>query len=246
MTWFSYFRSWTSRAALGLALGSCLLVPILSTGCASGPSSSNPTTQQPDATPALLRFTLRVNPNGRIDTSGVGYYLILFNATGQPIEITDIDTFTDFLRFDGRSLDFYHRQANLPNPGFTFTLAGSMNNAWNLTTDGTGLEIVLDPNDPNNLLNQFISATRFTAHVLTTDNFQGSFIGRVLDTPGQGPDINGNALQTMTLEKSLGIQDPIPQFFPDDPLNDFIVQPDLPPEFPFLNFDLAKFEVNVL
>lgn len=241
----SLLRSYLSRAALSLAFGSALFSPFLS-GCASGPSASNPNTTQPDGTPALLRLTLRTNPNGRIDSSGRGYYLILLNATGQPIEVTDIDTFTDFLRYDGRSLDFYHRQANIPNPGFNFTLAGSMNNAFAISSDGQSLDITLDPNDPSNLLNQFISANRFTAHVLTTDSFEGAFIGRVLDTLGQGPDINSNSLQTMTLDKGFGIQNPIPQFYPDDPLNDFIVQDGLPADYPYLNFDIAKFEVNVL
>ncbi|MEW6278571.1 MAG: hypothetical protein AB1758_08125 [Candidatus Eremiobacterota bacterium] len=216
-------------------------------GCASGPSAENPVTAatQPDGTPALLSFTLRVNPNGAVDTSGRGYYVVLFNAMGDPIEVTDVDTFTDFMRFDGRSLDWFHRQANLPNPGFSFVQVGSLNQSWRIS-DAQSLTIVLDNNDPNNLLNQFITAQRFSAHLATTDNFQGANIGRILDTLGQGPGIDANSLQTVQLDKVAGALNPLPQFFPDDPINDWIARDDLGADFPFPNFDVVKFEVNIL
>lgn len=235
-----------SSFCVRLTLSLCLAAAFLfHAGCASGPSRNNPVTAQPDGTPALLSFTLRVNPNGVIDLGGRGYYIILFNATGEPIEVTNIDTFTDFLRFDGRSLDWFHRQANLPNPGFSFVLAGSLNNAWRVA-DPQSLEIVIDSTDPNNLLNQFIVGERFTGHVLTSDSFRGADIGRLLDTLGQGPSADANSLQTLSLDKTRGALTPLPQFYPDDPINDWINQPDLGADFPFANFDIVKLEVNIL
>ena len=192
----------------------------------------------------LLAFTLQINPNGVIDTSGRGYYLFLINSNGQQIEVTDLDTFTDFVRFDGRSFDWFHRQAQLPRPGFQFFQAANLNVAGRIGSDRRSIEVVFDLGESTNVLNQFVTSPNFTVHVLTCDNYRSSIIGRPLDTLGQGPDFQKNSLQTLRVRAGQGAVGPFPQAYPMDPLNDWLVQPELPNDFPYANFDIARFEVT--
>ena len=230
-------KHWIFSIALALLLG-----------CASA-GSSGPNNSEDGSNSAgtagrrLLVFRLSVNPNATIDRSGQGYYVILLNANGQAIEATDLDTFTDFIRFDGTNFDWFHRQANQPNPGFNFVQVGSLNSAATISPDGKTIEVVLDIGESTNFLNQFIVGNTFTAHAMTSDNFQGGLIGRLIDTLGQGPNINSNSAQTITVRKGDGAITPLPQSYPIDPINDFITQGGLPVNFPTLNFDIARFEV---
>ncbi|MGI5843726.1 MAG: hypothetical protein ACOX9B_06080 [Candidatus Xenobium sp.] len=226
-------RGWFSILVLLGALGVA--------GCASGPSENS--VAGGSSGPRFLHFTVTVNPNGVIDRTGQGYYAILINAQGEPIEVTNLDTFTDFIRFDGNNVDWFHRQANMPNPGFTFTQAGSLNAASSVSADRRQWRLVLDVGESTSFLNQFVVANRFTAHLVTTDNYQNSILGRVLDTMGPGPGLASNAQQTLHIQKGMGAVSPLPSYYPDDPLNDWITRDDLPPTLPYTNFDIAKFEV---
>jgi hypothetical protein len=192
----------------------------------------------------LLEFEIAVNPNGQIDQSGRGVYAILINAQGTPIEVTDLDTFTDVIRFDGRNFDWYHRLAEVPNPGFTFGQVGPLSGQSQVSPDGKSIQVTLDIGESTSFLNQFVPATVFTAHVVTTDTRGGAFLGRILDTQGQGPNIDSNSLQTATVRRGEGIAQPIPQSYPFDPLNDVVVHSDLPSDFPYANFDIARFEIT--
>lgn len=213
-------------------------------GCASGPAGGSPAQQAINATGArFLHFILSVNPNGVVDQQGRGYYVILLNSQGDPIEVTDLDTFTDFIRFDGTNFDWYHRQANQPNPGFTFVQAGSLNASGTLATDRKSFRVILDIGESTSFINQFIVSNRFTAHAVTSDNFQNAIIGRLLDTMGPGPSIGSNTQQTIMVQKGAGAVQPFPSFYPDDPLNDWITRDDLPPDYPYANFDIAKLEI---
>lgn len=234
---FARARAFHDRA---WALALLLLAVLGAAGCASGPSDS---LSGPGQGERFLHFIVSVNPNGVIDRTGRGCYAILLNAQGQPIEVTDLDTFTDFIRFDGINVDWYHRQANQPNPGFTFTQAGSLNAYSSISEDGRQWRVILDVGEPTNFINQFVVTDRFTAHLVTTDNYQGSILGRVLDTMGQGPSLNSNLQQTLLLEKGLGPVTPLPAYYPDDPLNDWITRSNLPTTMPYTNFDIARFEV---
>ncbi len=218
-----------------------LLVILGAAGCASGPSDGS--LNGPGQGGRFLHFIVSVNPNGAIDRTGQGCYAILINAQGEPIEVTDLDTFTDFIRFDGINVDWYHRQANQPNPGFTFTQAGSLNAYTSISEDGKQWRVILDVGEPTNFINQFVVSDRFTAHLVTTDNYQGSILGRILDTMGQGPNLNSNLQQTLLVEKGLGPVTPYPAYYPDDPLNDWITRSTLPTTMPYTNFDIARFEV---
>jgi len=193
----------------------------------------------------FLTFTLNINPNGVIDTTGRGYYLFLINAFNQQIEVTDLDSFSDFVRFDGRNFDWFHRQARLPRPGFQFFQAANLNIAGRIGTDQRSLEVIFDIGESTNILNQFVQIPFFTVHVVTSDNYQNAIIGRPIDTLGQGPDFGKNSLQTLRVRKNDGATVPLPQYYPVDPLNDFITQPDLPPDYPYTNFDISRFEVTI-
>ena len=192
----------------------------------------------------LLAFTLQVNPNGVIDTSGRGYYIFLINAFGQQIEVTDLDSFTDFVRFDGRNFDWFHRQASLPRPGFQFFQAANINVSGRIGSDRRTLEVIFDLGESTNVLNQFVTQPNFAVHVLTCDNYRGAIIGRPIDTLGQGPDFQKNSLQTLRVRSGEGATVPLPQSYPLDALGDFLVHPELPVDFPYNNFDIARFEVT--
>lgn len=188
---------------------------------------------------------MQINPNGVIDTSGRGYYIFLINAFGRQIEVTDLDTFSDFVRFDGRNFDWFHRQALLPRPGFQFFQAANLNVAGRITSDGRGIEVIFDLGESTNIINQFVNVPNFTVHALTCDNYKGAIIGRPIDTLGQGPDFAKNSLQTLRVRKDSGATIPLPQYYPGDPLGDFLTQAELPPEFPYNNFDISRFEVTL-
>lgn len=190
-------------------------------------------------------MTLTINPNGVIDTNGRGYYIILLNSFNQPIECTDLDTFSDFIRFDGQNWTWFHRQALLPRPGFQFFQAANLNLAGRIQPDLRSLEILFDLSDGTNVLNQYILGNQFTLNALTCDTFRQGLIGRPLDALGQGPDIGKTTLQTLRIGKTQGILPPFPQFYPSDPLNDWKVHADLPSDFPYANFDISRLEVSL-
>ncbi len=217
--------------------------------CASsgeeGPNNAGDDTAQVVAAGRrLLVMRMTVNPNAVVDTSGQGFYIFLINSQGQPIEATDFDTFTDFVRFDGQNFDWYNRQANLPNVGFNFVQAGSLNASSRITPDGKTVEVVLDTGESTSFVNQFVVGSTFTAHAITSDNFQGAVIGRLIDTLGPGPNINSNSAQTVLVRKGEGAVSPLPQSYPTDPINDFVTQGGLPANYPFLNFDIVRFEIT--
>lgn len=212
-------------------------------GCASGPSGDSASAGLDAGGARFLHFIVSVNPNGVVDRTGRGYYAILINSQGEPIEVTDLDTFTDFIRFDGTNWDWYHRQANQPNPGFTFVQAGSLNASGSISSDHKQFRVILDVGESTNFINQFVVTNRFTAHCVTSDNFQNAILGRVLDTMGPGPGLGSNNQQTVEVQKGAGAVQPWPSYYPDDPLNDWITRDDLTPDYPYTNFDIAKFEI---
>lgn len=232
-------------------LSLALLVFILS--CASaGDSGANRAADDPLGTGAnvgsigrrLLNFRLTVNPNGQVDRTGRGTYAILLNAQGTPIEATDLDTFTDFIRFDGQNFDWFHRLGVVGNPGFTFGQVGPLSGQAQVSPDGKTISIFVDVGESTSFINQFIPGEVFTAHAITTDTAGGSFLGRLLDTLGQGPNINSNSLQTVTVRKGEGATQPTAQSYPFDPLIDTVTHSDLGGDFPYANFDIVRFEVT--
>ncbi|MGM9991289.1 MAG: hypothetical protein ACI376_00330 [Candidatus Bruticola sp.] len=227
-----------------LSAGSLLLGGVLITlsGCASDIGPQTPPINNINGSPCL-RFTITVNPYGRIDTEGNGCYAILLNSLGSSIEVTDSDTFTDFIRFNGIDFDWYTRQANLPNAGFTFYQVGSLNPEASISSDGRSLNILLDPYDSNTYLSQYIVNSNFSAQVVTTDNTSDAYLGRVIDF--MGDNLNSNSLYTLSIDKFFGLIDPVPSLYPNDYLNDWISHNDLDAAFPYANFDIATFEISV-
>lgn len=232
---------------------SLLLLVFLIAGCASaGDEGANRAANDPLGNGGafganslrLLEFRIAINPNGNVDRTGRGIYAILLNAQGTPIEVTDLDTFTDVIRFDGQNFDWYHRLSEVPNPGFNFALVGPLSGQSQVLPDGKTLQIVLDIGESTSFINQFVPAGVFTAHVVTTDTDGGAFLGRIIDTLGQGPNIDSNTLQTITVRRGEGAIQPIPQSYPFDPLNDSVLHGDLPADYPYANFDIVRFEVT--
>ena len=232
------FRLIAAALTLAVALGCA------SEGDGVNRSPDDPLEPGPDNGKRLLVFSMTVNPNGNVDRTGRGIYAVLLNAQGTPIEATDIDTFTDFIRFDGQNFDWYHRLAEVPNPGFTFVQVGPLAGQAQVTPDGKTIEIVLDIGESTSFINQFIPANSFTAHAVTTDSAGGQFLGRLIDTLGQGPNIDSNSLQTITVRRGEGTTQPIPQSYPFDPLSDAVLHDDLGGDFPYVNFDIVRFEVT--
>lgn len=213
-----------------------LLLTFWFPGCASGPSSST-------SGSGVLRFTLEVSQDGQIDTSGRGYYAIMLNANSEAIEVTNFETFTDFIRFDGTNFQWFHRQGNVPSPGYTWVNGGSLNSESLIGSDGHSIIVRLNLGDSSSLFNQYIQSRRFTAHVLTTDS-SNSLLGRSLDTLGQGPSISGNALYTVYFDRLTGIVNPVPPGYPGDPIGDYEEKPDLT-NFPYASYDIESFQIEI-
>lgn len=221
---------------MGALLILLLSMPILIIGCASGsPEEFNNST---------LILTLTVDQRGEIDTWGRGYYAILFNGFSEEIEVTNYETFTDFIRYDGFNFTWYHRQGNVPSPGYTWVDAGNMNDDGLISSDGNSIIIRIDLNDRTSLLNQYIESRRFTIHAVTTDK-SDNLLGRAIDTLGRGPSFGGNSLYTLFFDKSTGLLSPLPSGYPMDPVGDYSVKPQLGSDFPYENFDIESFTVEL-
>ncbi len=210
-------------------------------GCASDIGDSASETIDGENS-SYLHFKMSINSNGSVDHSGVGCYIILLNSMAEAIEVTDTDTFTDFIKYDGVNFDWYTRQANQPNPGFTFAMAGSLNTEGSISNNGQTIDITFNLADGSSLLHQYMTASTFTAHAITTDAFEDADIGRVLDVLGNG--LTGNSLQTVLVNKKQGAISPYPSYYPNDNLEDWLEQPDLSATFPYVNFDIDTFQIT--
>jgi len=195
--------------------------------------------------PHLIYFTFSVNPAGKIDLEGRGYYALLFNQDANPIEVSNPDSFTDFIRFDGMQFIWFHRQDNVPPPGYTWVSAGNINRFGHISSDNRTITLIFDLNDPTLLFNQYLPNPCFSVHLLTCSNEKGAYLGKVIDTLGLGPSILNNSLNTVYVNSQQGSLTPYPPFYPMDPLNDWAKQENLPPDFPYKNFDLYRFEIKV-
>jgi hypothetical protein len=191
----------------------------------------------------IMRITLKVPDHTYIDTTGRGYYAILFNNFAEQIEVTNYETFTDFIRYDGFNFTWFHRQGNVPAPGYTWVAAGNMNAVSSLSSDGTSIIIRIDLGNNANLFNQFITTQRFTMHALTTDS-NNHLLGRVIDTLGPGPSVEANSLNTIKFDIFTGIISPVPAGYPGDPVGDYDIKPDMP-DFPYQNYDIEFFSVEL-
>ena len=205
------------------------------TNCASG--------RQGAAGAGILTINFSISQTGKIDTKNNGYYAVLFNSSNEAIEVTNHETFSDYIRFDGVNFTWYHRQGNVPSPGYTWVNAGNMNQDGIITSDGNSLLIRIDTTDPTCLFNQFITTNSFTVHAVTTDR-SNSLLGRIIDTIGQGPSIDGNALYTIFFSLTGGVLEPLPSGYPSDPIGDYDEKPDLT-SFPYDNFDIDSFSINI-
>ena len=70
-------------------------------------------------------------------------------------------------------------------------------------------------------------------------------MGRVLDTLGKGPSVDQNSLYTLYINKGSGVVNPQPPGYPGDPLEDYATHSDLPSDYPYSNFDITSFTVEV-
>jgi len=233
------------------------LILALLSGCATGPGGgssfdaktglfvdhTSPGSGGQVAVPTnLLQFRLTLNDEGVFD--GVhGLYAILINSLGQPIEATNSDKFTDFISWDGTNVIWYNRRTDAQNTSFFFTGTAILNQVTTFTPDRRTMTVTFNLQDTTAPLNQFVPTTTFTAHAVTTDRFPNAILGRVLDSLGPGPSLAQNPLFTVPVDKNAGAVSPLPSEYPNDALQDWIVQPDLDATFPYVNYDIKKFEV---
>ena len=222
--------------AFTLLFAFSFLIVFIYSGCASGPDEKG--------NKSYLTLNLAVNERGEIDTEDNGYYAILFNSFAEEIEVTNYETFTDFIRFDGYNFTWYHRQGNVPSPGYTWIDAGNMNAESSISSGGSSILIKIDLNDSTNLFNQYIESKRFCVHAVTTDQ-DSSLLGQAIDTLGPGPAIDGNSLYSIYFDKLTGILDPEPPLYPSDPLDDYIERASNKDSFPYENFDIERFTVEL-
>jgi len=244
-----------------------MLVMLGMAGCASGPSGSTSVSADPvDPTaspsgspapvpsgsptpsptgPTLIQFSLSMNPEGVFDSTN-GYYIICFNSFDTPIDVSNTETFTDFIEYDGTSAIWWHRQTLSSSNQFFYLPASPVNQDVSFSGDRHTMNITFSIHDQTNPLNTFIATNQFTADAVTTD--RNGIIGAVIDT--MGPNFSGeSSLDNDTLysyfcDKTLGVVNPAPPNYPDDPQNDWITQ-NGNSSFPYINFDIASFTVTV-
>jgi hypothetical protein len=240
--------------ALASGLGGCASGPNGATSVSSVPVDPNSTPlPTPDASaspgaspttsaPTLIQFALSINDQGEFDTVN-GFYAIMLNAFDEPIDVSNNDKFTDFMVWDGTFLLWYHRQTNPNNNLFQFIATATINQNLSFTEDRHTMLITFSLGDPTSTLNQFITSPAFTAAAATTD--RNGILGRIIDTVGPGPSLDNDALYTYFIDKTLGVTLPTPPEYPTDPLDDWITQPDQGTNFPYVNFDIKRFEVTV-
>lgn len=232
-------------------------------GCASGPNGINSTSSEPfnpnaspsviaspgaspnpsPSSPHLIQFALSLNDQGKFDDSGAGFYVIAMNAFDEAVDVSNYDKFTDFMKYDGTYLVWYHRQTLPNNNLFNYQPVGTLNQFLSFSDDRRTMFVTFGITDPTNIFNQFLVPSAFTVAAMTTDNT--GTLGRVLDTMGPGPNLNNDTLYSYFVDKTLGVTRPVPPNYPDDPLNDWISQPDLGPNYPYTNFDIKSFQVTV-
>lgn len=224
-------------------------IVLVTSGCASmgdaspssGSGGAGGTTSQ-----RLLSFSLTVDGPGDINTSGQGRYAVLLNAEALPIEATDSDTFTDMLVYDGHFLRWYHRQIGATGGGVAnFIPVATLNDNYTIADEGKTLRILIDIDNAQHPMAQFIPSNRFTAHALTTTNISGTYLGTTIDALGQGPSLASNSAATITIDKNIGAVPPLPADYPVDPVGDFVTH-DLSAGFPYSDFDITLFRVDLL
>lgn len=203
-------------------------------GCARGPF---PAGGGDGGTGQFLNFVLTVNDQGLIDTHGNGRYRFLFNAANQSIDATQDTTYTDYVEFDGQNFIWWHRQNNVPGPGFTFIAAGNVNPNGSISANGKSLILKFNVNDASSLFSQYLQSNNFTCHAITLDSSS-----RPLDT--LGPGFAGNIQFTDNVNKVQGAVAPFPSGYPADAAGDNATRDDLPADFPYKNFDITVFQIN--
>lgn len=217
--------------------------------CAQGPDSSSPSKPGSGGSQAFdnITFTLRINDAGKLSSGG--YYIILLNSNDQAIEVTNPGTYTDAIRFyldpnSGYTYTWFHRVQSVPGPGYEFVSTARIDEFAQISSDSRALSYLFKLKDSTCIFNQYIF-NRFTAHVVTTDTYQSAILGRTLDTLGPGPDITHNDEYTVFVSKALGPENPLPPNYPSDNLYDWDTKSDLPADFPYINFDIESFQINV-
>ena len=221
----------------------------LMSSCAQQPDSLSSSSSSSDGTttPQYISFTLKINDAGRIAEGG--YYIILFNCEVDGIEVTNAGTFSDGIRLYvdpmlGPTHYWFHRIPSVPGPGYDMVLIARIDEYAQIAADWRSVTYTFSTTDSSVIFNQYI-LNRFTAHAMTTDNYANSVIGRIFDTMGPGPDISQNIEYTAVVAKDFGVEHPYPPNYPSDTLFDWAVKDDLPLDFPYVNFDIQSFQINV-
>ncbi|MGV8119959.1 MAG: hypothetical protein AB2L14_09395 [Candidatus Xenobiia bacterium LiM19] len=235
------------NSAIFLLAFLALAVIFVTVSCASGPESgSSSTGTSGGAGKEYISFMLQLNDAGKIAAGG--YYVILLNSSIESIEVTNAGTYTDVIRLSydpgiGYVHYWYHRIASVPGPGYEFVATARVDEYGQVSSDGRSVTYTFKTNDSSVIFNQYMSS-RFTCHAMTTDTYQNSILGRVIDTLGPGPDITHNDLYTIFVTKVIGPEKPLPADYPQDNLLDWVTQSDLSSDFNYQNFDIESFQVN--
>ena len=213
-------------------------------GCASGPAGNSSS--------ASRYLTMILTVKGEIDTTGNGYYIIFFNSTvddadpwGYPIDAADTGalTATDFLKYagDGLTFEWWHKRL-LPPSSYQWEKVTSVSGYCTITPDKKKLIFQVNVNDNSIFFSQWITYSRFSANVVTTDN-NATLIGTAIDTLG-GPGITGNSAYTLYIDKYAGIKQPLPGWYPLDYEGaDDLNHPSGFPPVKYPDFDIYSFEV---
>lgn len=213
--------------------------PVDITGSPSPNSSPSPgASPSPSAAPGaptLFQFALTVK--GTIDPSFGGEYAIMMNSQDTAIDVTNNETFDNFMAWDGTHFVWYTRQTNADEE-FDFLPVATIDQNFSTSDDGHTMyatfSLVSDPTNPFATMLE----NQFTANAATAN--KGTYLGPIIDT--LGPSIDENIEFTVFCAKQVGLVTPAPSGYPNNGGDDLTNVPSgAPPD----DYQITSFSVAI-
>ncbi len=209
-----------------------LITFIFLTSCASEGTTVT------DSKGKYISFTLSVK--GQL--KGDAYYCILLNSESTKIQVDDVSTFTDVIRFyhpsemQPSTFIWYHK-ANPTDQILTYIT--ELDIYASVSEDGSTITYTFPVDNNSVVFNNYIP-NLFTAQALIT-NTNGGELGRFIDC--MGPDLSSSTLYTIAVDKTKGpIGSLLPAGYPNDRIGD-CESSNISSNTPYDNVDITSFRI---
>ena len=209
-----------------------ILVSLFLSSCAS----EGTTASQKEGKYMFLSLSVKGELKGNV------YYCILLNSEGNKIQVDDIATFTDVIR--------YHHASDMSPSGFVWyhkanptdnvlTYITELDTYASISDDGSTITYTFPLDDKTLPFNNYLPEL-FTAQCLVA-NTNGGEIGQYIDT--LGPNLSSSTVYTVSVEKTKGpVSATLPAGYPNDGIGDF-ESSTIPAGMPQENADITSFRI---